>query len=253
MKLEGTVAVVTGAGQGIGRAIALTLAREGAGVVAGDIDLSSAQKVADEIKALARPALAIKADVAMGADVNQLARQTLETFGRVDILVNNAGIDQIISVRNMTEAQWDAHMDVNLKGPFLCSQAFGEHMIKQKYGRIINIASVVVHRTPPGQAAYGASKAGVIILTRVLAIEWARYNINVNSVSPGMVRTPLIEKAQQENPRLFDKWWESIPKRRFIEPGEIANAVLFLASPEADAITGANLVVDGGASAIWSY
>ncbi len=250
MKLEGKVAIVTGAGQGIGKTVALTFAQEGANVVVNDVDLELAKRVADEIKSMGSKAKAIKADVSNSAEVNQLVNQTLDTFKRIDILVNNAGIDKLVPALELTEVQWDGMINVNLKGQFLCSQAVGRQMVKQKQGKIINIASIAAHVAMPGQVAYGASKGGVLQLTKVLAIEWAEYNINVNAVSPGATMTSMVEKIVKENPEILGNYLGRVPLRRIAKPEDIANAVLFLASAEADDITGQEIVVDGGISAL---
>ncbi len=200
MRLEGKIAIVTGAGRGIGEAIALTMAKEGANVVVNDVDLKLAKKVADEITLLGREALAVKADVSNGEEVNQLVNKTLDKFKKIDILVNNAGIGKVVLTVEETEAHWDNVIDINLKGQFLCTQAVGKQMIKQQRGKIVNIASIMAHVGSPGQAAYGASKSGVVELTRALAVEWARYNINVNAVSPGITMTLMVKSVMEENP-----------------------------------------------------
>ena len=250
MRLEGQVAIVTGAGQGIGRAIALTLAKEGAAVTVNDIDLERAKKVADEIKSQGGQALPIKADVSNGEEVNTLVQKTLDGFKKIDILVNNVGITKVIPAMELTEAQWDSIININLKGQFLCSQAVARHMIKQKRGKIVNIAALSGRVATPGMAAYGASKGGVLQLTRVLAIEWAKYNINVNAVSPGVTITATVENILKQEPDFIKGYLERIPFRRAAKPEDIANAVLFLVSSEADDITGQEITVDGGTSAL---
>ena len=252
MKLANQVAIVTGAGQGIGRAIALTLAKEGAAVIVNDINLESAKKVAEEITSQGGQAQPIKADIVNGEEVSKMAKETVASFKKIDILVNNAGIGKVIPAMETTEAQWDSIIDINLKGQFLCSQAVAKHMIKQKRGRIINIASIGGHVGAPGFAAYGASKGGVIQLTRVLAIEWAKYNIKVNTVSPGMTMTAMVEAAAKKLPDFFIKGIERTPLKRPAKPEDIANAVLFLAAPESDYITGQEIIVDGGQLALHS-
>ncbi len=192
----------------------------------------------------------IKADVSNSAEVNQLVSRTLNSFKRIDILVNNAGIDKLVPALELTKAQWDSMIDINLKGQFLCSQAVGRQMIKQNGGKIINIASIAGHVAMPGQAAYGASKGDILQLTRVLAIEWAEYNINVNAVSPGATMTSMVEKIVKENPEILRNYLGRVPLRRIAKPEDIANAVLFLASAEADDITGQEIIVDGGISAL---
>jgi NAD(P)-dependent dehydrogenase (short-subunit alcohol dehydrogenase family) len=250
MRLEGQVAIVTGAGQGIGRAIALTLARESAAVVVNDVNLESAKKVVDEIKNQGGEAQSVKADVSKAEEVTQLVKETLDKFKNIDILVNNAGWSNLIPAIELTETQWDTIVDINLKGQFLCSQAVAKQMFKQKRGKIVNIAALSGRVAMPGLVAYGASKAGVLQLTRVLAIEWAEYNINVNAVSPGVTLTPLVESAFKEKPDILKSYLERIPLKRAAKPEDIANAVLFLASSEADDITGQEITIDGGTSAL---
>jgi len=250
MRLQGQVAIVTGAGQGIGQAIALTLAKEGAAVIVNDIDLELARKVADEIKSRGGQAFPVKADVSKGEEVSKLVGETLDNFQKIDILVNNAGIAKIIPAMELTEAQWDSIMAVNLKGQFLCSQAVARHMITQKRGKIVNIAALSGRVGNPGLAAYGASKGGVLQLTRVLAIEWAKYNININAVSPGVTMTAMVETVSKDKPDFFKGYIDRIPLKRAAKPEDIANAVLFLASSESDDITGHELAVDGGTSAL---
>jgi NAD(P)-dependent dehydrogenase (short-subunit alcohol dehydrogenase family) len=249
MRLKKQVAIVTGAGQGIGRAIALTLAREGATVVVNDIDQEKAEKVAEEIRVQGGQALPVQADVSKARDVDILVKKALENYKRVDILVNNAGIGKLTRFLEMTEAQWDKTMDINIKSQFLCSKAVIEHMIKQKRGKIINIASLASHIGAPGLAAYGASKGGVVQLTKALAVEFGKYNIMVNAVSPGLTMTELIKSAVKDRPD-FIEGTDRIPLRRAAEPEDIANVVLFLASSESDYITGQVLIVDGGLMAI---
>jgi len=249
MRLEKQVAVVTGAGQGIGRAIALTLAREGAIVVVNDVVPERADKVAAEIKSKGGQALAVAADVAKAAEVSRLVARTLADYKKIDILVNNAGIVKLKRLLEMTEADWDSHMDNNIKSQFLCSQAVLEHMIKRKRGKIINIASLAAHIGAPGMSAYGASKGGVVQFTKALAVEFGKYNIMVNAVSPGFTLTELVRQAGRDRPDYLDGM-DRIPLRRAAEPEDIANAVLFLASAESDYITGQVIIVDGGLMAI---
>ena len=249
MRLEGQVAIVTGAGQGIGRAVALTLAREGATVVVNDIDLEKAEKVAEEVSAQGGQALPVQADVSVGDEVNNLVEKTLDSYKRVDILVNNAGVAKMTRFLELTEAEWDRTMNINIKGQFLCSKAVIAQMIKQKRGKIVNIASLAAHIGAPGLAAYGASKGGVVQLTKALAVELGKYNIMVNAVSPGLTLTDLIKSAVKDRPD-FIEGIDRIPLRRAAEPEDIANAVLFLASSESDYITGQVIIVDGGLMAI---
>ena len=249
MRLEGQVAIVTGAGQGIGRAVALTLAREGATVVVNDIDLEKAERVAEEIKSQGGQALPVQADVSVGDEVNNLVEKTLDSYKRVGILVNNAGVAKMTRFLELTEAEWDRTMNINIKGQFLCSKAVIAHMIKQERGKIVNIASLAAHIGAPGLAAYGASKGGVVQLTKALAVELGKFNIMVNAVSPGLTMTELIKSAVKDRPD-FIEGIDRIPLRRAAEPEDIANAVLFLASSESDYITGQVIIVDGGLMAI---
>lgn len=244
MRLEGQVAIVTGAGQGIGEAIALTFAREGAAVVVDDINPKTARKVAKDINERGGIALPIKADVSNADEVNTLVKKTLDQFKKVDILVNNAGIIKLAPVLELTEAEWDSVMDVNVKGQFLCSKAVGKHMTKQKRGKIINIASIGAHIGGPGSAAYAVSKGGILQLTKVLAVEWGKYNINVNVVSPGLTMTVMAEYVTKKLPS--SQGIDRVPLRRLAKPEDIADAVLFLASSESDYVTGQEIIVDGG-------
>ena len=249
MRLKGQAAIVTGAGQGIGQAIATTLAREGAAVVVNDVVPERADKVTGEINARGGRALSVVADVSKAKEVNMLIGKTLDSYQRVDILVNNAGIIKMKRVLEMTEADWDRTMDVNIKSQFLCSKAVAGHMIKQKRGKIINLASLAAHIGAPGMGAYGASKGGVVQLTKTLAVELGKYNITVNAVSPGFTLTEMVKQAGKDRPD-FLEGMDRIPLRRAAETQDIANVVLFLASAESDYITGQVLVVDGGLLAI---
>ena len=251
-RLEGKVAIITGAGTGMGESHARRFAKEGAAVVLAEIDLPSAERVADEIKAEGGKALAIKVDISNKADVEEMVKKALDAFGKIDILVNNAAVFKGAPAVELSEADWDFVLDVNLKGQFLCAQAVGRHMVEGKQGKIVNIASVSGHRGGPVTgAAYCASKGGVLSLTRQLAIEWAPYNINVNSVSPGTTTTPMLMnffKAAGMSIEDHNRW---IPLSKPNSPEDMSNAVLFLASSESDTITGQDILVDGGITTLY--
>ncbi len=248
MSFEKRVAVVTGAGspRGIGRSIALTLAKRGADVVVADLDLAGAEKVAGEIRALKGGAMAARVDVTKKESVDELVRQVLDRFGRIDILVNNAGITQPIKVMDMTEADWDRIMAVNLKGTFLCSKAVLPAMIRQGYGRIVNMSSVSAKRGGGvfGGAHYSAAKAGILGFAKALAREVAACGITVNSVAPGLIATDI--RGGLESPERQKEMSRDIPVQRLGTPEEVAATVAFLASEEAAYITGEEIDINGG-------
>ena len=243
MELIGKVALITGGAQGIGKAIALLLARNGADIVVTDVNLERAEETSGEIQALGRKSMALKADVSRLAEVDALVQTVVEKFGRIDILVNNAGIARDKLILRMTEEDWDAVLGVNLKGTFNCTKAVIKHMSKQRSGKVVNIASVVGEMGNAGQANYSASKAGVIGLTKTLAREFAQRGININAIAPGYIQTPMTdalpEKAKEELKRM-------IPMERLGQPEDVARAVLFLVSEASSYITGHVLNVNGG-------
>jgi 3-oxoacyl-[acyl-carrier protein] reductase len=241
---ESKVAIITGSARGIGRAIAETLARRGCDVVIADINQESAEATAKEIAAATnQKTLAVGVNVSDFASANALVERTLAEFGKVDILVNNAGLTRDKLVMRMEEADWDIVIDVNLKGAFNCAKAVVRPMMKQRYGRIVNISSVSGQAGQTGQANYSASKAGLIGLTKALARELASRQITVNAVAPGFVLTALTQDLSAE---LKDAILKATPLGRMGTPEEIAYAVAFLASDEASYITGQVLAVDGG-------
>jgi 3-oxoacyl-[acyl-carrier protein] reductase len=244
MRLKDKVAIVTGGGAGIGEATSLLFAREGAKLVVADIDINGAERVAGLIKEKGGEATAFKVDVRNLAEVTNMVGAAIKTFGGLDILVNNAGVNRDAIAKRMTEEQWDFVLDVNLKGTFLCCQAASVPMMEKKYGRIINTSSIGSLGNI-GQANYSASKAGVIALTKTLAMELAKYNILVNCVAPGATKTQMTAGIP---PEISAKFQDGIPLKRFAEPAEIAAMHLFFAGAEASYITGQVVFVDGGIS-----
>lgn len=248
MKLVGKVAIVTGAGRGIGRAIALAFAREGATIVIVDLNLESAKKVADEAAILGTQSWVIRTDVTKSIEVDRMVKETLEKYGKIDILVNNAGgaTGRTEPLLDRSEEDWDKGYNLNLKATFLCSKAVGKAMRKQGKGNIINIASIAGHMGYPLGGSYGTSKAGVIQLTKTLAFELAKYNVRVNSVSPGLIRTEKTDETYYSDKETCDWHLALIPLGRLGKPEDIANAALFLASEDSSYVTGTDIVVDGG-------
>jgi len=245
MKLGNRVSVVTGGGQGIGKAICLAFAREGSDVMVTDIVPHLAEEVSEDIRALGRESLSFEMDVSDGKRVKEMVRTALEKFARIDVLVNVAGIVKKSPIEDLSEEDWDRVMAVNLKGTFLCSQAVGREMIKQGGGNIINFASVAAHTPQIYLGAYSPSKAGVLLLTELMAVEWSKYNIRVNALSPGPIKTPLTDNVYNTE-SLRSARAKAVPMNRFGDPEEVANAVVFLASDESSYVTGHSLVIDGG-------
>jgi NAD(P)-dependent dehydrogenase (short-subunit alcohol dehydrogenase family) len=247
MKLKDKVAIVTGSSQGIGSAIALGLAEAGADLVVNyNQNIEAAKEVAETIRMQARRAIVLQGDVSNREDVRRIVTQTIEAFGKIDILVNNAGIFAAGPIEETKEQDWDRVIAVNLKGTFLCCQAVGRHMIERKSGgSIVNVASISAHIPEIHGGAYTPSKAGVVGLTQLLAIEWSKYRIRVNAVSPGPVMTPLQRKAYPTK-KLLEARNRAIPMERHGTPEEIAKAVVFLVSDDAGYMTGAEITVDGG-------
>lgn len=256
--LQGNVAIVTGAGAGIGRAIALALSDSGASVMVADISSEGAETVAEEIRVAGGIATPIQTDVTRSHDVAELVKSTQDVYGRIDILVNNAGGGPAGAVTTeLSVEDWHATLDLTLTSAFLCAQRVGPHMFEQHYGRIVNIASVyglVGHDTslydprsdgsPNEGLAYAAAKGGLISLTRTLATYWAPHAITVNAVAPGMVKTERLGKKISS--ATWDRLSERTPLRRPATPDDIASAVVYLATPAAAFVTGQVLVVDGG-------
>jgi len=245
MRLKDKVAIVTGAGSGIGKGIAIRFAEEGADVVIADVNLEGAQATAKEVEALGRRSLAIKTDVSSSASVEQTIKATVDKFGKVNILVNNAGIFIQKPLQETTEGDWDRTINVNLKGVFLCTKAVVPHLLKQGKGKVINIASIAGEVGYLNSSAYCASKGGVITLTKELALELAPKKINVNAIGPGAVETAMT-RDMLANPDVKEALLRATPYGRVGQPEDIANAALYLASDESDYVNGITLFVDGG-------
>ena len=251
MVLEGQVAIVTGGGQGIGKAIALRLAAEGADIGIIDVNSKTAEATCAEIKYLNRRAVATLTDVANFHAVEAAVNEIVGSLGRVDVLVNNAGIEKRAPFLEITPGDWQRQLDVNLSGTFYCSQLAAQVMAKRRYGRIVNLASVAGLIGPIDLAAYGAAKAGIVGLTRAAALDLADFGITVNAIAPGPIETELMlgvwsAEALRERP-------QHGAIARFGTVDEIAHTALFLASPESGFITGITLSVDGGAVAAGAY
>lgn len=245
MELEGKIALVTGSGDGIGKGIALTFAKEGADVAVNDVNLETVEITASEVRALGRRSIAIKADVSKEEEVNQMVDQVIREWGGIDILVNNAGGGNRLLVEDMTAADWHRVLGVNLDGPFFCSKAVLETMKSRGGGRIINIASLAARKMSIGNCvAYTASKSGLVGLTRHLAFEIGPYKINVNAINPGGTRTSRVERSPS-SPVLM-KLMDSNPLKDMPRPEDIGEAAVFLASERSRMITGICIDVDAG-------
>lgn len=250
MKLTGVCSIVTGGAKGIGRAITLALAAEGADVaIIGKADLASAEKVAKEVEGLGRRGLPLMADVTHKGSVDRMVRDVLDTFGKIDVLVNNAGTNIRGPLEEISEEEWDHVVSVNLKGVFLCSICAGREMIRSNRGNIINIAGASAHRCYAENGAFGPSKAAVINLTTQMAVEWAKHKIRVNAVSPGPMMTPATRARIKDKD--IRRRIEKIPMARVGKPEEVARTVVFLASDDSSYITGQSIVVDGGSIHSW--
>lgn len=254
MKLTNKVAIVTGGNKGIGRAISSNLAEEEADIVIAARDMQAASEVVDKIRKRGRRSFSVKTDVTQNDQVERMVQKVIDEFGRIDILVNNAGILSMAPAVDITEKEWDKMMEVNAKGVFLCCSSVARHMIKQKQGKIINISSVAGKRGSPLMAHYCASKFAVLGLTMTLALELAPYHINVNAVCPGDIDTNMLkqewewfgEMKNMTSKEVKETKLTGIPFHRIGKPEEIAQVVTFLASPDADYITGQTLNVCGG-------
>jgi len=246
VELQGKVAIVTGGGSGIGRGIALCLAQEGVRVIVTDLRRLYAEETAAQIEEVGGEAIAVQADVSSRSQVNAMVSRTLEHWGQVDILVNSAGVSGEVPFLEMDEAEWDRVLSVNLKGAFLCGQAVARAMVQAgSRGKIVNVTSVNAKVARTGLSHYCASKGGLHMLTKVMALELAPHRINVNAVAPGFIETPLTASSV-EDPVVLQDIMSHLPWGRVGQPEDVASAVLFLASEGADFITGTALSVDGG-------
>jgi NAD(P)-dependent dehydrogenase (short-subunit alcohol dehydrogenase family) len=247
MELEGKIALVTGAGRGMGKAIALTFAREGADVAVNDINLDNAEATASEVRALGRRSMAIRADVSKPNEVNQMVERVIREWGGIDILVNNAGIGNARMVEDMTESEWHNVIGVNLDGTFYCSKAVLETMKSRGGGKIVNISSLAGKKISIGLcAAYTASKSGILGFTRHFAFEVGPYKINVNAICPGLTLTHKV----QESPERIKSMMNTMPLKDICRPEDIADTALFLASNKSKMITGITIDVDAGESVV---
>lgn len=244
MKLENKVSIVTGAGRGIGREIAELFAKEGSGVAICDVNEEALFAVKEKIEEThGKKVFAQKVDVVSFREVEDFVKKTLDNFGSLDILVNNAGITRDNLVLRMSEEEWDMVLDINLKGAFNCIKAVSRPMMKQRSGKIVNMASVIGVMGNAGQANYSASKGGLIALTKTVAKELGSRNINVNAIAPGFIKTDMTDKLSSES---REKLLDIIPLKRMGEPRDVANLALFLASDESAYVTGQVIKIDGG-------
>jgi len=246
MKLDSKVALVTGSSRGVGKAVALGFAKNGADVVINyTANQEAADNVVSEIESMGRKAVAVKADVAVLSDVNNLVNAGVDKFGKLDILVNNAGFTRPAMMVKMSEDQWDQVVDIHLKGAFMCSQAAARHMKEQNSGKIINVTSVAGLVGTVGQINYSAAKGGIISMTKSIAREMARYSVCANVISLGIVATDMTEKIRSDE-KLKEIYMNRILLKRFAEPDDISPAFVFLGSDDSNYITGQLLCVDGG-------
>jgi NAD(P)-dependent dehydrogenase (short-subunit alcohol dehydrogenase family) len=245
--LDGKIAIVTGGKSGIGKAIALAFAEAGSDVIVcgRTIEDGELTAVADEIRDLGQRSLAVQADITRRADIDNLVKRVIDEFGRIDILVNNAGVSIRGQLLKLSEEDWDRTMNTDLKGYFSCCQIVGRKMVEQKSGNIINISSDLTEKATPMMGAYIIAKAGVTMLTRMLAVELARYNIRVNTISPALIKTEMSAFAWHD-PEIRKKFEMERPTGRLGEPSDVVGAAIFLASGASSYVSGHSILVDGG-------
>ncbi len=248
--LSGKVAIVTGGNQGIGLAISRGLAEAGAAVIIANRRAEEGKQAAESLKKDELNVISIPIDVTDEASIAEMVSNVVENLGKIDILVNNAGVIIRKAAEEVTREDWDYMMNINLRGVFFCCQLVGREMIKQKKGKIINISSDASQRATAERSVYATSKAGVSHLTRCLAVEWAKHNINVNAIGPGPTRTPLNKKYYEENPDKLQQTVQSIPMGRMGDTSDYIGAAVFLASEASNFMTGQTLLIEGG-STIW--
>jgi len=244
--VKGKSAIVTGASRGLGEAIAVGLAEAGADLVLASRDEERLEKVAKETRSKGSKCVTVKVDVLKSQEVQSMVDRAISEFGKIDILVNNAGVNIVKPFVDLTEDDWDSVLDTNLKGYFLCAQAVGREMIKNKSGCVINNASIFGRTGFMNIAPYIASKGGVVQLTKALAVEWARFNIRVNCIAPSYIVTEMAKRDIESNPKIREQNVRKIPMRRGGEPREVADVVVFLASDAASFMTGETVAIDGG-------
>lgn len=244
--LKGMVAVVTGASRGIGRAVCFALAQHGSDIVGCARDMTSLSQTMDEVKKLGRRALGVRVDLKRHGDVKTMVERAITEYGKIDILVNNAGVVLLKPLIESSEEEWTGVINTNLIGTFYCCKEVGKQMIKRKYGKVINMSSMRGFIGAANETSYCASKGAIIQLTKALALEWAKFNINVNAVAPGYIHTDMAAQAYDKSKELKEKILNVIPLKRMGRPEEVAALVVYLASKAADFITGETVVIDGG-------
>lgn len=250
--LKDEVAIVTGGAQGLGEQMANGLAEAGSNIVIADLNLNNAQKVVKSLQSLGVDSMAVQVDVTQKAAVERMVEEVMNRYGKIDILVTSAGIGQWMPAEEMPEVDWKRVIDINLNGTFFCCQAVGRKMIERKKGSIITISSMsgLIVNTPQCQSHYNTSKGGVIMLTKSLASEWAPYQVRVNSIAPGYMKTQLVSDLLKRYPEYAEAWTKLVPFKRFGQPSEIKGPCVFLASNASSFVTGSVLVMDGGYT-IW--
>jgi NAD(P)-dependent dehydrogenase (short-subunit alcohol dehydrogenase family) len=248
--LRNKVSIITGGGRGLGKAMAQSLAQAGSDIVIADLDLETAKQTADWLDSEGGRTLAVQVDVTDPVDVDKMTDEILRKLGRIDVLFNNAGISQWVNIEEMSLEDWRRIMSVNLDSVFIVSKAVGKVMIKQGKGSIVNTSSMsgVIVNTPQSQAAYNVSKAGVIMLTKSLAFEWARHNIRVNTIAPGYMETEMVGQFRAQHQDKIDLWTSLTPMNRMGKPHELGALAVYLASDASSYMTGAVCLIDGGYS-----